>query len=510
MATQYTNFDGMSRRQLLRRFGFATAAMAAGPLRSLGQTGNGGRRLKVVIVGGGLAGLCAAYELEQRGHEVTILEAETQHIGGRARTHRFGNGQYGELGAMRVPANHLLTRSYINKFGLSLRNFVQSNPDAYYYVRGQKIRIKDEAQVNQHYNLADNEKTASPFDLWDRSVLKVLGTLSPEELAELRSPVLKSEKLKAIDRMSLEEVFKQGGLSTEATEMLASTWAYETMLQAGITAILREEYEEVWIKNFDEIVGGTDMLARAFVANLRSKPRMGCKVVRLEQTSAGATAFFLDGPGRPVQRVDGDVMIVTVPLGVLQKIQVQPAFSGAKMRAIRQVTYDSSTKVIMHARRRFWEMDENIYGGGTYTDLPTGITYYPSDNAARRDPRVSEGPGVFLASYTWGQPARRLAALSPDERERITMESLSKIHPQMNEFGTIRDTVSWSWDNHPNACGAFAWFSPGQHTTLYPDLIAPEKRIFIAGEHASLTPTWMQGAFESALRVVEQISTASL
>lgn len=499
-----------SRRQLLRRFGFATAAVAANPFRSLAQAGNSGRRLRVVIVGGGLSGLCAAYELEQRGHEVTILEAETSHIGGRARTHRFENGQYGELGAMRVPANHKLTRNYINRFGLSLRNFVQSNPEAYYYVRGQKIRIKDEAQVNQYYNLADNEKSASPFDLWDRSVLKILGTLGPDELTDLRSTVLKTEKLKQIDRMSLEEAFKQGGLSSEAMEMLASTWAYETMLQSGITGILREEYEEVWIKNFDEFAGGTDMLPRAFAANLKNKPRMGCKVVRIEQTSAGATAYYLDGPGRPMQRADGDVLLVTVPLGVLSKIQLRPAFSGAKMRAIRQVTYDSSTKVLAQASRRFWEMDEGIYGGGTYTDLPTGITYYPSDNAAARNSRVSEGPGVFLASYTWGHAARRLAALPHEERARVTLESMARIHPQSGEFGTIQQTVSWSWDNHPNSCGAFAWMSPGQHETLYPELISPEGRIFMAGEHASLTPTWMQGAFESALRAVEQIQTAQL
>lgn len=501
--------SSFSRRQLLRRLGFATAAVAANPFRSLAQAGNSARKLKVVIVGGGLSGLCAAYELEQRGHEVTILEAETSHIGGRARTHRFANGQYGELGAMRVPARHTLTRAYVNKFGLSLRNFVQSNPEAYYYVRGQKIKIKDEPQVNKYYNLADHEKSASPFDLWDRSVLKILGSLGPDELADLRNTVLKTPRIKELDRLALEEVFKQAGLSTEAIEMLSVTWAYETSLQTGLTTLLREEYEETWTKDFDEIVGGTDMLPRAFAANLRNKPRMGCKVVRIEQTSAGATAYFLDGPGRPLQRADGDVLLVTVPLGVLSKIQLNPAFSGAKMRAIRQVTYDSSTKVLAQAGRRFWEMDEGIYGGGTYTDLPTGITYYPSDNAAARNPRVSEGPGVFLASYTWGMPARRLAALPHEERERVTLESLARIHPQIGEYGTIQETVSWAWDTHPNSCGAFAWMSAGQHETLYPDLVAPERRIFMAGEHASLTPTWMQGAFESALRAVEQIVTAT-
>ena len=72
---------------------------------------------------------------------------------------------------------------------------------------------------------------------------------------------------------------------------------------------------------------------------------------------------------------------------------VQPEFSGPKWRAIRELNYDSSTKVLAVANRRFWEQDDGIYGGGTYTDLPTGTTYYPSDNARAKDPRVSGGPG---------------------------------------------------------------------------------------------------------------------
>ena len=77
-----------------------------------------------------MSGLVAAYELERRGHRVTILEADTRHIGGRARTLRFADGLYGEAGAMRIPTRHLLTRHYVREFGLPLRPFVYSNPQA--------------------------------------------------------------------------------------------------------------------------------------------------------------------------------------------------------------------------------------------------------------------------------------------------------------------------------------------------------------------------------------------
>src|SRR5688572_2607477 len=103
------NLSPVSRRQLLRRMGLTTGAAATiAPLLSLNALGNpyNQQKLKVVIVGAGIAGLCAAYELEQRGHEVVLLEGSDSHVGGRARTHHFGDGSYGEFGAMRIPAGH--------------------------------------------------------------------------------------------------------------------------------------------------------------------------------------------------------------------------------------------------------------------------------------------------------------------------------------------------------------------------------------------------------------------
>ena len=183
------------------------------------------------------------------------------------------------------------------------------------------------------------------------------------------------------------------------------------------------------------------------------------------------TAFYRDNKG--LESVSGDYLICTVPLGVMHRIEFAPRLSAGKLRAARQVTYDLSTKVLARTIRRFWESDEGIYGGGTYTDLPTGITYYPADNAIHRDPHVSANPAVMLASYTWGQPARRLAAMSTEERHEITLTNLARIHPQMRQDGVIEKMVSWSWDNNPYSAGAFCWWAPGQQEALYRDVIAP-------------------------------------
>ncbi len=502
-------FHPARREFLLRAAALGAGAGASSLFDALAQTPNPARPLDVVIVGAGLAGLCAAYELEKRGHRITLLEADAKHVGGRTRTLRFGDGLYGEAGAMRIPENHDITRRYVSELGLSLRNFVLSNPKAYYFLRGQRARNEDVGTLAALYKLRDDERGKSPDNLWSDTVGKATAALSEAERTELTGPQLTSAKVRALDQQSLLQVIQAGGLSDEAIEYLAVTQGQETELWTGATETIREEFLDVWSKRFDEIVGGTDRLASAFAAKLRSKPRMGCEVVTFTRQADGRRAGVVYRERGIEKRVDGDFVLCTLPFPVLSRLSAEPEFSGPKWRAVRELNYDSSTKVLFVCRRRFWESDDGIYGGGTYTDLPTGTTYYPSDNAQARDPRVSAGPGVMLASYSWGQAARRLANLPHPERAAVVLKHLSRVHPQLAEPGMLRQSASWSWDNHPYSSGAFAWFMPGQHTMLYPDVIAPEGRIHFAGEHASLAHTWMQGALGSSLRAVQQMLAAS-
>ena len=500
----------LTRREFLLRLsalgGGITAASTFGALAAIPESK---APLDIVVVGAGLSGLCAAYELEQRGHRVTVLEADAGHIGGRTRTLRFGDGLYGEAGAMRIPTRHEITRHYIRAFGLPLRKFVLANAQAYYFLRGERQRIGDVAALSRLYALRDDERNRTPEELWAGSVGKTAAGLNEQERRELLGETLTSARVRLLDQMSLQQVLESAGLSDEAVEFLAVTQGQETELATAATETLREEFLDVWSQGFDEIVGGTDRLASSFAAKLHVKPKLGCEVVRLTQQPERRRAAAIYR-GRGVEkRVEGDFVLCTLPLPVLTRVVVEPELSGPKWRAIRELNYDSSTKVLLVCDRRFWEADDGIFGGGTYTDLPIGTTYYPSDNAEAKDPRVSNGPGVMLASYSWGQAARRLASLPHPQRAAVVLQQLSRVHPQLRQSGVVRQSASWSWDNHPYSGGAFAWFMPGQHTKLYRYVAAPEGRIHFAGEHASLAHTWMQGALESGLRAVQQMLVAA-
>src|SRR5471032_2212289 len=114
--------DIHSRRRFLQRAGLMGAGTLGVPLLERVRAADVPEKpLRIIVVGAGLAGLVSAYELERKGHTVILLEADPKHLGGRVRTHTFADGSTGELGAMRIPKQHDVTRKYIKEFGLKLR-----------------------------------------------------------------------------------------------------------------------------------------------------------------------------------------------------------------------------------------------------------------------------------------------------------------------------------------------------------------------------------------------------
>src|SRR5262245_920670 len=154
------------RREFLKAAVVAGAITGVAPLYRPRRVRAQSAKPHVVILGAGLAGLCSAYELQKRGCAYTILEAEKSHVGGSVRTHHFGDGLYGELGAMRIPNQHAVTMDYVTQFGLPLRNFIFDNSAAFYFARGRRERQRDVDKFRKLYQLGPWERDKSPGDLW--------------------------------------------------------------------------------------------------------------------------------------------------------------------------------------------------------------------------------------------------------------------------------------------------------------------------------------------------------
>jgi monoamine oxidase len=452
-----------------------------------------GRPKKVVIVGAGMAGLVAGYELKRAGHVPVILEAQ-QRVGGRVHTLRepFTDGLYAEVGAMRIPRAHVLTLEYIQKYGLKTNDFTMDNPNAYYYIGGRKLRAS-EASTDPGvlgFDISEQERGCTAAELWGRTIQPLIAMLENDGEPAWDEIVAK------YDQYSTREFLEVKGWSEGAIEMYGLLANQEAVMNSSFLEVFREDAGNFYT-NMLEIQGGSDRLPHAFLPELMSNIRFGAKMFAIDQSPDDVTIHYRTSAGR--FKETAEYAIITVPFPVLRHVEVLKPFARAKQRAIRQLHYDASAKILFQCRRRFWEEDDGIFGGGSITDLPIRNLYYP-------DHGRETGRGVILASYTWSEDAQRWGSLFHHDRIEQALEDVAQIHPQVLEEFEVG--ASWMWHDDEFAGGAFALFDPGQQTLLHQQIIAPEGRIHFAGEHASLHHAWVQGAIESGLREAIAISRA--
>jgi monoamine oxidase len=446
---------------------------------------------RVVIVGAGMAGLVAAYELARAGHDPVILEARSR-VGGRIHTLRepFTHGLYAEVGAMRIPRSHHLTLTYCERFGLRLTPFTMGNPEGYVYLQGRRFRMREVYQDPRllPFELAPHECGRTVDSLWNEAVLDIAQTLERDGESAWAAIV------QQYDQYSTREFLELKGWSEGAIELFGLTAFQEALMNSSFLELLREEMSRCYF-DLVEIEGGMDSLPKAFLPHLAPRIRFGAKMTAIDQTDTSVTIHYATPAGRFSET--GDCAIITVPFPVLRHVESMKPFSPELQRCIRQLHYDASAKILFQCRRRFWEEDDGIYGGGSVTDLPIRATYYPDHGA-------ETGRGVLLASYTWSEDAQRWGSLSHPDRVSQALENLAHIHPQIaTEFEA---GASHMWHDDEFAGGAFALFDPGQQTRLHNTIIRPEGRVWFAGEHGSLAHAWIQGAIESGLRAAIDIN----
>src|SRR5437763_6076096 len=274
---------------------------------------------KIIIIGAGMAGLSAGYELSQAGHDVTILEARTR-PGGRVQTLRepFSDGLYAEAGAARIPDNHDLTLKYVKLFDLPLE------------------------------------------------------PMYPSQLSALR-----------VDGSSQREVPIDG-----FTDGLAEFFGSEFRGPA----------------RFSKIKGGNDNLPRAFDTRLKAKIRYNSPVVKINQDEKSVQVTFVEqGKAQPVT---GDRMLCALPFTLLRNIELPASIAEAKRNVIKDLHYDSVSRVYLQAKRRSWE-EKGLNGFAITKDA------------------------VEIWQPTWNQPGRRAIIITytrPGKAERSQARKAPDTH----------------------------------------------------------------------------------
>ncbi|MFC5648238.1 flavin monoamine oxidase family protein [Paenibacillus solisilvae] len=463
---------------------------------------------KVIILGAGIGGMTAAYELGKAGYDVTILEARDRaggrnwsirrgttstEIGASKQVARFDDGMYLNAGPMRIPQFHV-TMEYCREFGVEIEPFNNVNDSAYYYnenagtLSGKKI-----------------PKRAAKADMRGY-VSEMLAKAIDQKALDL--PITPEDKIKLVNYLKVEgdldeDLFyrgsERGGYKDEPGSrldagVLRDPFDMKAIIGSGFGNFFSSEYSYDQQMMMFHPVGGMDMIAKAFEKRVGHKIKYHAEVTEIRQSSTGVRIVFNDLDKNTAKEVSGDYCICTIPLSVLKSIPAD--FSPDMAKAISSVGYASAGKIGLQFKRRFWEEDEQIYGGNTLTNMDITSIYYPPT-------KYFSKKGLLLGYYAFGSNADKLGKMSYQEREKLALMQGAKIHPQYYE--EFQASFSIDWKKIKYNLGGWVAYSSDDRKTYYPTLCKPDGRIYLAGEHISYITAWQAGAIESARSVVTDI-----
>ncbi|WP_028009339.1 flavin monoamine oxidase family protein [Solimonas flava] len=501
---------GAAMYQAMSTLGFAAESTYRGPVDLSGAP----RGASVLILGAGIAGMTAAYELRNAGYKVQVLEYNHRaggrnwslrggdtytELGGFTQQCEFDEGLYLNPGPWRIPYHHRGLLSYCKKLGVPLEAFVQVNYNAYLHSSkafGGKPQRYREIKADYQGHVAELLAKATRQSALDAAVSredreKLLESL--RDWGALDADFRYGANLLASERRGYAKE-PGGGLTARPlpSQPIGLTDVLDSGLWQGIPSGDRYDMQTALFQP----VGGMGRIGEAFARELGPLIRYNAKVVDIRQDVHGVTATYEDlaAPGTKLQ-ARADWCLCTIPLTVLAQI---PMNVGAALHAaISAVPYSSAVKVGLQFKRRFWEEDEHIYGGISYTDLPITNIAYPNTGYH------SAGKGVLLGAYIWGQNAMEFTAMPPALRVRKAVEYGSRIHPQYPaEFD---NGIAVAWHRSPFTLGCYGMWSEAARAQHYDNLCQVDGRIALAGEHASFIGGWQEGAVTSALDAIGRL-----
>jgi monoamine oxidase len=441
-------------------------------------------------VGAGLAGLSAALELVDGGHDVTILEAQTR-PGGRVFTVRepFADGLCADMGAARIPAVHDWTMKYVKRFALPLVPFW---PDSYdeVYLFGDRRVVRSPPQplamAGLPLALTDRERKMDMDTLTDA----VYGPLT-KIAGDPRSPSWPPAALHPFDAMTTLDYVRKAGWSDDVAGLMQFAYG-EKDSDYGILEDVRELVHDPSFAKRWKIAGGNDQLPKAMAAALSSRIRYGRAVARIEQTEASVRVHCTSLGGREVY--EASRVIVAMPFPPLRRVEFTPALSAGKQRAIRELRQDPLSRVALQVRERPWTSGRPVFAK---TDLPSEIWDATWDRPGARG---------IISAFIKNRASNHLLPMSESERVAYAVEHAERSLPGIRSV--VENGVSKNWTEDPWA-GGLSWLGPGQFTDLMPHVATAEGRIHFAGEHTSPWHGWMQGALESGNRVAREVDSAA-
>lgn len=545
------NRPTITRRQLLRGLAAVGGVGAAySGMQALGLLGGGpafaqiattaalpngslaGRR--VAVIGAGVAGLCSALRLARAGAEVEVLEAASR-TGGRSLTLRHGDrfaetgwndptevrfepvgdvppddaGNYFNAGPGRIPHHHARILDYCREFGVAL--------EPYIYATGANLMQSDNWKggrpVQMRRLVHDLRGHLAELLAKARDQAALDQALTPEEVGAFLGMLqqfgqLTHEGAALVYKGATTAYHQRAGYGTNPTGLTASGERWPTLTLKEVLASdfwqggMFNDLEYYWQTTLLQPVGGMDRVVEAF----RAAPVPGSRTVGdLVRTDRPVTRITVDGGTATVATADGttttaDYVVATLAPKLLAGIEGNFMVPVARA-ALASLYHAPSCKVGWQARSRFWEQEDRIYGGISWTQDAITQFWYPSSG-------FHAPTGILTGAYNSGQNALRFQSMTRSERLQAALAGGNKLHPGFRDKVFAENGVSIAWARMPYQAGGWTVESLlSQHGSFerLADGTLVDRRVQMAGDWFSYWPGWQEGALDSAHDATDRI-----
>ncbi|MFC9474634.1 flavin monoamine oxidase family protein [Nocardia sp. NPDC056952] len=472
--------------------------------------GKGDGGAKVAILGGGPAGLCAAYELGKAGYDVTVLEARKRaggrvwsvrngttetDLNGETQSCTFAEGHYFNLGATRIPQGHI-TLDYCRELGVEIQPFGNQNASTLVnYQSGTSI-----SGQSVQYRAAKADMYGYMSELLQKAATR--GALD--------------DVLSGADKEALSSFLRDfGDLSSDGRYLGSTRRGYTAEPGAGLNFgeqpkpfPMSDTIRSGLGRNFsfefgyDQAmmmmtpVGGMDRIYAAFQREIGTQRiHFGAEVSAMKNTPEGVRIEYTQDGAR--KSLDADYCICTLPPHLVGRLANN--LPADVLTALKAAIPVSSGKLGIEYSRRWWELDDRIYGGASNTDKDIAQIMFPYDH-------YNGDRGVVVGYYNTGKRHQAFESLTHRQRLAKAVDEGAAIHGDKYR-ADIASSFSGSWRRTAYSEGAWVGWSGssshgGEATPEYTKLLAPVERIYFAGDHLSNAIAWQHGAFTSARDVV--------
>jgi len=483
---------GTTRREALKRAGAATAGLAlARPWLPLAQAATAPR---IVVVGGGLAGLTAAYRLKQAGYAAQLYEASDR-TGGRCWTIRgaFADGQIAEHGGELIDTGHTEMRQLVQELGFDTDDLSQAEPngseDAFYF-DGQVYPV--------------DQATTDLKGIWQQIHSDVSAASYP---TLYNSSTARGREL---DNMSIAQyiaAYVPGGAASKLGQLLDVAYNIEYGAETNVQSALNMLYLLAYsgqgnLRIFGpsnekfHVRGGNDQVPALLTQALGSQVTLGSELIAIRRNADGTYALTFK-QGSKTKSVTADQVVLALPFSIMRASVdwSQAGFNSYKQRAIRELGMGTNSKLHVQFTDRHW------YGlgcnGETYADTGYQNTWEVT--------RAQSGRSGILVDYTGGTIGASFGTGTPASRAQQFLTQIEPVLPGISAKFNGRATIDF-WTAYPWTKGSYSYWKVGQYQAFAGAEGERSGNCHFAGEHTSIDfQGYLNGGVESGERAANEI-----